>query len=340
MAWAERAFTSTEVDAAGRTLLGDEPDTTRALRVINNWRSSHAFPLNTLQVGLRNKARQVTRRSIVAQRIKRLSSIRGKLRRYDWLTLSQMQDVGGCRAVVQTVGQVQALEHLHMTSRMKHRLDYENDYITSPKSSGYRGIHLIYRYNSDKNEKYNGLRIEVQLRSRLQHAWATAVETVGTFLQQSLKSSQGEQEWLRFFALMGSYLAEREKSGGVPGTPDNPAELKLELQHYAELLDVAPKLRTYRATLTNVTAHSIPRAYYYVLVLEPSENRVTGTPYRQGQLEEASTHYSNVEREIIDLPGAEAVLVSVESLSALRRAYPNYFLDTDVFLEQVEEATS
>jgi hypothetical protein len=30
-------------------------------------------------------------------------------------------------------------------------------------------------------------------------------------------------------------------------------------------------------------------------------------------------------------PGAQAVLVAVESLSALKKSYPNYFLDTQVF---------
>ena len=51
-----------------------------------------------------------------------------------------------------------------------------DDYITTPKDSGYRGVHLIYRYYSDKNETFNGLKIEVQIRTALQHAWATAVD--------------------------------------------------------------------------------------------------------------------------------------------------------------------
>ena len=41
---------------------------------------------------------------------------------------------------------------------------------------------------------------------------------------------------------------------------------------------------------------------------------------------------------IVFVPGSEAVLVSVESVDALRRAYPNYFLDTKVFLAAVETA--
>ena len=53
----------------------------------------------------------------------------------------------------------------------------ETDYVRKPKTSGYRGIHLVYRYHNDRKTIYNGLQIEPQLRTRRQHAWATAVDT-------------------------------------------------------------------------------------------------------------------------------------------------------------------
>ena len=88
-----------------------------------------------------------------------------------------------------------------------------DDYISAPKASGYRGVHLMYRYKSDKKKTiYNDLKIEMQIRSRYQHAWATAVETVGIFVGQALKTSMGDDRWLRFFALMGSAIAIREKT--------------------------------------------------------------------------------------------------------------------------------
>ena len=34
-----------------------------------------------------------------------------------------------------------------MGAEAKHKLDYKNDYIEKPKASGYRGVHLIYRYH-------------------------------------------------------------------------------------------------------------------------------------------------------------------------------------------------
>ncbi len=52
--------------------------------------------------------------------------------------------------------------------------------------------------------------IEVQLRTRLQHNWATAVETVGIFTGEALKSSQGNEDWQDFFRLVSTWFAHKE----------------------------------------------------------------------------------------------------------------------------------
>jgi len=39
-------------------------------------------------------------------------------------------------------------------------------------------------------------------------------------------------------------------------------------------------------------------------------------------------------------PGTDAVLVSVDSIAALQRAYPNYFADTRVFVALLKQALS
>ena len=114
-------------------------------------------------------------------------------------------------------GSITALKRLHrlyQRTQFKHRLVHFDDYVGCPRESGYRSIHLVYRYRSDKNPAHNDLKIEMQLAApRLQHAWATAVETVGTFKGQFLKSGLGDMEWLRFFALTGSaYGPERRDS--------------------------------------------------------------------------------------------------------------------------------
>jgi hypothetical protein len=258
--------------------------------------------------------------------------------------LARMQDIGGCRAVVKAIDHVDKLEAVYQKSRVRHTLVKCDDYIREdpgPKESGYRGLHLVYRYSSDRTPTWNGLQIEVQIRSRLQHAWATAVETVGTFSSQALKSSQGAEDWLRFFALMGSAIALKENTPMVPGTPSTLAELRSELRDCVDSLNVITRLEAYGHTLRRLgRAVADKRARYFLLKLNAQEATPTLNirPFQKREIGQAAEEYQAIERANVDSPDVDAVLVSVESVNALRRAYPNYFLDTKEFRRLVEEA--
>lgn len=144
--WTKPLYKSGEIDKAGAVLVGRvHPDVAdeeleAAYIILDNFRSAHAFPLNTFQMGLRKKSRRVDGESLVAQRIKRLSSIEAKLIRFPTLRLSQMQDIGGCRAVVSTVPQVERLVAEWKRSEIRHELVGEKDYIKTPDESGYRSV--------------------------------------------------------------------------------------------------------------------------------------------------------------------------------------------------------
>jgi hypothetical protein len=338
MGWTVPRFGKSRIDWAGRVLVDPHPprsDRDLALEVINNWRSSHSFPLNTFQNYLRFKARDADSQSLIAQRIKRLSSIKAKLIRFSTMKLSQMQDIGGCRGVVLDCPTVFGVRKAYLGSRLKHKLVREDDYISHPKASGYRSLHLIYRYFSDRKTTYNGLQIEMQLRSQLQHAWATAVETVGTFLEQSLKASQGTPTWLHFFELMGSAMAFREGTALVPGTATTEEKLISDIRTLDKELEVATKLRAYGQALRAVE-QDVGDARYFLLDLRPAKETITITGFNLRELEIATERYLEVEKSLSG-PGSEAVLVSVSSLDSLRAAYPNYFLDTDTFLKFLDE---
>ena len=292
-----------------------------------------------MQVYLRDKSRQIDPNSLVAQRIKRRSSIECKLHRFDWLSLSKMQDLGGCRSVVRVVHDVERLVDAYQSSRINHRLLRSDDYINKPKKSGYRGHHLIYGYFSDRKETYNGLKIEIQIRSNLQHVWATAVETVGAFTEQELKSNQGEEDWLTFFTLMSTVLARKEDKPIVPGTPTNHVDLIRELRHYAEKLDVVNKLDAYRTAARVISDDSnLKNVRYFLLQLDSRKRSIRIRRFRQGNFFEAAEAYRNAELQLDEVTAGDVVLVSVESLESLKRAYPNYFLDIRLFLRQVRKA--
>lgn len=340
--WALPASSRTRVDKAGQAL-ATAAATNEDLDVINNWRSSHSFPLNTFQVTLRRKASAIDGRSLVAQRIKRLTSIEEKLRNSN-MRLSQMQDIGGCRAVVATVGRVRGLQGSYAKDRAsKHQLVDVVDYIATPRDTGYRGVHLIYRYHSDHKgkEPYNRLQIEIQLRSRLQHAWATAVETVDVFTNQALKKNTGDLRWLRFFKLMGSVLARRERCPLVAGTPQDDRELRRAVTDLSNELRVDEVLTSYHVVL-EMTRRARAKNSYYLLELRPTSQtagRIVVTPFMEQDAERATEKYLRAERALAGEPAAQAVLVRVESLNALKRAYPNYFLDTRMFIDALRLAT-
>lgn len=307
-----------------------------ALVVINNWRWSHAFPLHTFQMNLRRQASQRDRPSTVAQRLKRLPSIRHKLDRMPAMKLSRMQDIGGCRAVVSTVPVLNALvEHYKASSHLTHELIREDEYLAEPRASGYRGIHLVYRYHSVRQRTWNGLSIEIQLRSRLQHAWATALETVRLFMRARPRDAHcNEEDWRRFFALMSSAIARWEGTPAIPGTPTKPGELVRELRDYVVKLDVVARLSAYGAA---VSAISGPEGgHTFLLELDIARRELSVRSYADRTI--AAQEYSAVERAIESEPSKDVVLVTVESLAALRCAYPNYFLDTQFFARSVEEA--
>ena len=285
MAWARPRFPRNQVDKAGATLANDNASNQElmyAYDVINNWRASHAFPLNNFQTNLRAKIKNIQSDVLVAQRIKRLESIKSKLQRSETKTLelSQMQDIGGCRAVLKNIENLYKAVDSYHKSKFAHVLRAERDYISSPKGDGYRGYHLIYQYKSLENQitAYDNLRIEIQLRTALQHEWATAVEAVGAFTKEALKSNQGSVDWLRLFALTGAYIAILEGTAPVPNLPTSRTNLASEIRDIAEKLYAVQTLAAYRVTLDYIG--KLREREFEIFSCSPSLRRESGVGSR------------------------------------------------------------
>ncbi len=60
------------------------------------------------------------------------------------------------------------------------------------------------------------------------------------------------------------------------------------------------------------------------------ENKVTVTTFSSRESAKANTEYTNAEQNV-RANSKNIVLVSVDSINALKKAYPNYFLDTQHF---------
>lgn len=339
-----------EVNSAAGMLFAEtvsEPEYADALSVVNAWREAHIKPLITVLDHVQ-KSKKGIRYVAITPRVKRLPAITNKMQLQPTMKLTQMQDVVGCRAVVmQGIEDVKAMVSMCETvrpRRLSSRKIKKMDYIDKPRSTGYRGIHLIYQYLN--HATYGDLKIEMQLRTWEQHAWATAVEAVGAYIGQDLKSGQGDERWLQFFRLMGNVLAIQEDTPSVEGIPSTSSDLYNSLRECSENLQVSACLQNIismseereralehaREFFNSMSATSSP---YFLLELRLDS--LTIRPYVNR--EEAWSDYINKETEIHNNAGAgDVVLVAAESLKDLRLNYTNYFADLKKFKSTLERA--
>ncbi len=124
MAYIKPKFSVQMVNASGRALVelmggkgAWDEGANHAVDVIDNWRVSHNFPLHSLHITLKRRATKISSKAITARRIKRLPSIAFKLARESEMKLSQMQDIGGCRAIMPTIADVLKLQDLYKKNR-------------------------------------------------------------------------------------------------------------------------------------------------------------------------------------------------------------------------------
>jgi hypothetical protein len=352
MPWTKPLNGKSRIDTAGDIISGrklpmSEMSLDRAMDIAGNWRSSHGYPLHVVWTSLKKRAREVDSKAIVPKRQKRLPSVAAKLNRFKSMQLSKMQDLGGCRAIVRNVKKVDELVKIYESSSSEalefvRKKDYIND-APGPKDDGYRSVHLIYRYQGNcQADAYKGLQIEIQIRSQLQHAWATALEIIDTFTGQGLKSNAGEEDWKRFFALISTAMAMSEKRPLVPNTPSNGVELvdevrrlcdKMKIQHVflglTAGMEAAPEAKFEKPSV---------KAEAYILSLDSQEKMTTALAFSSNK--EAEESLLEMEKENINKPHIQSVMVSAESLHGLRAAYPNYYFDTARFLGFVDGLTA
>lgn len=197
-------YSKGRIDRAGRALRRDQAgegaplsvsERRAEMAVVEDFRVLHRTPLLTARMGLRSCIDREGLEAVeLTQRLKRMPTILDKLRRLPTMKLSVMQDIGGCRAVFSTQAEIEHVLRRFTRNSLKRNKaeDTVRDYVTNPRSSGYRGVHVWTRYHDR--------RIEVQLRTELQHEWAKLVEDLVVLTGTDYKSGDGPKvvhEWLR-----------------------------------------------------------------------------------------------------------------------------------------------
>jgi hypothetical protein len=131
---------------------------------------------------------------------------------------------------------------------------------------------------------------------------------------------------------MSSAIALRERRQLVPDTPGQKSDLIQELKYYAEKLRVDELLTGWGTAGQWIDTNAVPDAAFFLLTLDSDKRMVNIKSYLKGAEASANTDYLAFEKENENNSQIQTVLVSVDSLAALRAAYPNYYLDTSAFI--------
>ncbi|MCT7986449.1 hypothetical protein NG796_24565 [Laspinema sp. A4] len=313
-------FSKNQINRAGDILQAESAEPTerrQAANLLTAWRLAHGETLHQFSQRI-HPLLDLQPEAILAQRIKRLPSIVGKLQRYPQIKLAKMQDLVGMRVIMPTIEAVRNLENSLLSDE---NLVRHQDYISNPKATGYRGIHCIYQFA-------NETQLELQIRTQQQHLWATAVEMAGVILGvgDGIKTQQISDDWLEFFALVSSAFARLE---GVPVVSQHEHLSELELYDaiacLEERLEVLAQLQTVQPVETPVVRVD---GDWQLLNLKQQRLTVDCLDW-----EPAVQRYEQLEQDLSHQQ--QLVLVSVR-LDQLRRAYPNYFLDIQPFAKQLQ----
>lgn len=319
------------VNLAGNNIR-DNSYTSEDVHIVEEWRAAHRAVLNTFQSILRNRTRG--KKIVVAQRHKRRSTIFGKLFRYPDMQLSRMDDVAGCRLIFPDIKSMCKFREDFHKARFHHKRRNEvdkYDYIKKPKDTGYRGIHDVYVYdvNSDVGRHLKGLMVEVQYRTKIQHAWATAVEVIGFITESQPKFQEGDTRYQEAMALASEILARvyEDSQGPFPEKCKNELVREfLELDKELRLMNTLRGLNAAEDPVTSTKRNTI------LIFSETGELEVR--TYRDAP--EALRALFQLEKEGT---GKDIVLVKADTSEDVRFAFKNYFSDARDFIDLVEQGS-
>lgn len=340
--WIKPEYSKNAVRKAGETLRHNPIDL-NAISVLENWRASHAYVINTFQANLRLRSNDIS--AVVGQRLKRRPTIIDKLSREPQMDLSRMHDIAGCRVIFDNMDALFKFRRSMIETRAKHvRITEGRDqfnYIDRPKPSGYRGVHDVYRYNvnSVSGVPWNGLLIEIQYRTQAQHAWATAVETADLLTRSRGKFSDASDEYLKLFAICSEIIARFHEASNSCLRDYSDLDL---IEGYNNLEGRLNVIRTLR-NANRITPQNMKG------ILKKGKNVILTYPFIKEkdvdfalQARSFDSHKLAIEyyekQEETWKERADVVLVSSANVEGLMSVFQNYFQDTRKFIGYLDQA--
>ncbi len=345
MSYPEPPVSKASVKRAGKAISKNSA-TAADYVLVDQWRAAHGYVINTFQSWFKGHIARRSQDVEFAQRLKRKKTVIDKLKRQKSdgqpliSDLASMHDFAGCRMIFNTVNDlVNFRKYMHSSNVMrnvKHELRHESDkynYIESPKSTGYRGIHDVYQHfprghrdTPSTSRPWDGLMVEVQYRTRAQHAWATAVEISDILDNERTKFDLKETERGKFFSIASEIIARRHEHIERAYQGVTTEELQYQLQLLENQFGIMQRLQALKQfeDENKLQEHNVLN-----IVRDPNGTlRLEVFPFTSAAPAiEKATELENSGESL------NAVYVRADSPKQLRSAYRNYFNDPVDFVK-------
>lgn len=288
------------------------------LDLLQAHRLSFTEPLFKIFKELTQYKSTIQRSAIIAFRLKRITTIINKVIRKPKMQLNRMWDIAGIRIIFDDEASARRMVSL-MMEKYEVRGQVRN-YFEKPKKIGYQAFHLYL------TESESGKVVEVQIRTRNTHNWATLVEITDVLYNTRLKEEGYDSniEWGKFHHLVSSNKELKEDEANF---------LYKQLDKHDFISRLADTFRKNTSIVKKQWQNVHHKDKYFLIELSSdSIPKLSG----YSNYEKAEEDYFNAYKKD---EGALIVLTSIDkpSFEQISIAYANYILSYHKFINDVQE---
>lgn len=338
-------ISKSRIDRAGAAFAKDDFKSAEELieleEIFDEYRKAHLQPLSETTLELQRWLSAYDSDYYIAQRLKRKPQIIRKLNRLS-VRLTQLQDVGGCRIIVDKdtdVDQLHAFIENRVNAQSNLKIDRITDYREKGRDiTGYRALHiLLYR---------SGYKLELQIRSRIQHYWAESIERTSVIYGYHLKEGEGDPAVIGYFQRLSDAFYEIE-SGRQP-SPQVTLEIDQLKTSSEKIIESSDKGRVFDSyvnediikTLTEKEAGHPNPINNWIIVFDWSSGAFVSWDIVGRSPEDAIEAYVRYEKAFPVEKNFEVVLIGSSKVATVRRTHSHYFgiENYGTILENLEES--
>ena len=311
-------MTKGEIDRLGQKIGASAEVSQEELNKLQEFRQTFQEPISNVFNFVLGVARKVDKQCIVTYRIKRIDTIVEKLRRFHEnpngkMNLSRMWDIAGCRCILNSTDEDKLYVLLKKIQKEYGRNCKVKDYVAEQKASGYRSIHVYVKDHQTQKP------IEIQIRNKAQHNWATLVEIVDLLFGTKNKECGAESQLGRFL-----YLYSKAEN--------------LTKEEFSEMLKIERKVKVFERMSNVLTRNYLnirrqwlkqkTKGSYFVITANKNGSEIVSFPsFKEAETSYYEKYLANSDSNIV------LTHLRMPDFNQISMAYSNYVLAMHAFFD-------